>query len=236
MTEVRQDGQKKERRSTNISAQLNQIDTFFIFEAKCMFYAATIAAVLTFLLFAGGLVAWLAGIAAQGWIASIFSPGTGLLSVLFFNREKAAHERVETVRISWEKEQEEERKKRDQELEDKRKKRERELAEERKKRDQELEDKRKKQKEEEYESYVMHKLEAYYKLASKTDDEVQRETYYHELFGPTEYNKRRIEAYFNTVSQMAGEDAKKVFFREMFGALLKSGETVLTTSSHLVQS
>jgi hypothetical protein len=188
MTEVRQDGQKKERRSTTRSAQLNQIDTFFIFEAQCMFYAATIAAVLTFLLFAGGLVAWLAGIAAQGWIASIFSPGTGLLSVLFFNREKAAHERVETLRISWEKEQ----------------------AEERKKRDQELEDKRKKQKEEEYESYVMHILGAYYKLASKTDDEVQRETSYHELFGPTEYNKRRIEAYFNTVSQIEDEDAKKV--------------------------
>src|SRR6266851_6041386 len=199
MIVMRQRGRKQVRHSAVRGDKLGRIQNSAISNAEWLVLFANIAAWLTFLIFAGGLVVWLAGIAAQGWIVSISSAAPGLLSVLFFSREKAANDRVDTVRKHLEEQE----------------------AEKRKKRDQELEDKKKKQKEEEYVLYMMRKLEAYYKLASKTDVEDQREIYYHELFGPAEYNKRRIEVYFNTMSQIEGENAKKAFFLENFSSLLK---------------
>ncbi len=113
-----------------------------------------------------------------------------------------------TIRIKLEKVQEEERKKQERVQEEERKKQERVQEEERKKqeREQEVENK-------------MKMLDVYCRIASKSDDEHQKEEYYHVLFGSVEYNKQRIEAYYAFASNTDNDTLKKACFREMFGSL-----------------
>ena len=181
MIVMRQPSRKKLQSAVATSDKLEQIYNLYISEAKSLSFISISAAVLAILLLFAGLILWFDGKGPQGWIAGVPSSVILVLSKLLFDRYKDANRRVEDLRSSLEKRDEEE---------------ERKI------------------------SRIMHLLDAYYKVSSKTDHEDQKEAYFHYLFGPIEYNRQLIETYFNIVPFIEDENAKKDILREKFGSLL----------------
>jgi hypothetical protein len=190
--------------------KLDRIQNHFISEANVFFLLFSVTVIFAIALLFVGIILLFVGIISVGTISAIASPVVGLISKLLYNKNTEANRRVDEMRIGWEEQVREEQKKLELEQEERRKKLELEQEEDRRI----LE--------------YMKFLRMYYDLASKTDDEQEKEEYFHYIFPSEEYNKKKIETYLR-ILQLEDEAIKIAFFREKLGLLLKSAEAVPIT-------
>lgn len=204
MIEMAQPAHKNLQRVTR-GDKLDRIENHFISEATSFFNVFIIVVGFAIILISVGVIFLFARIISVASITAIASAFVGIISKLLYDKHTDANSRVNEMQLRWEEEEREEKRKQEQEQEERRKR-------------QELE-----QKEEQKISDYMKMLVTYYDLASKTDDEQEKEAYFHIFFKSEQYNKRKVETYI-MILQLKDEEAKRAFFREKLGLLHNASE------------